>query len=90
MGKENLTIALANVVATIAKNAPEKAPNSLVGAGLIAGVILARTDGTLMERVIDSVFTPKQLKGTRASAKAIVRMFRTLEEVDRKVASNGG
>jgi hypothetical protein len=89
MSKEDTTIALANVVATIAKNCPEQAPNSLVGAGLIAGVILARRDGKLMERVIDAVFTPKQLKGTRDSAKAIVRMFATLEEVDRKVASDG-
>lgn len=84
-----MTIALANVVATIAKNCPEQAPNSLVGAGLISGIYLARANGALMERVIEAVFTRKQLRATRDSSKAIMRMFATLEEVDRKVASDG-
>ncbi len=89
MANQEMTIALANIVATIAKNAPEQAPQSLVGAGLIAGIILARTDGKLMERVIESVFPDDKLKGTRASAKSIVRMFRALEDVQRKIAAQG-
>ncbi len=84
---EDMAIAFASVVATIAKNCPQESPTALVGAGIISGIMLAEADVKLMGRVVDKVFPGGQLKMTRASAKSIVKMFRELERLEKLTAA---
>ena len=81
---EDLKIAFAAVIASLAKNSPEQAPTALMGAGMMSGILLCLADGKLMERVIRATLSASRLKANRASAESIVAMFRALELIHDK------
>lgn len=86
---EDLKIAFAGIIASLAKHSPEKSPTALMGAGMISGVLLCAADGPLMKRIIEATLNASQLKANRGSAETIVDMFRALEEIhDRGLAGH--
>ena len=86
---EDLRIAFAGIIASLAKHSPEQSPTALMGAGMISGVLLCAADGPLMKRIIEATLNKRQLKASRASAETIVDMFRALEEIhDRGLAGH--
>ncbi len=78
---EDLKIAFAGIIASLAEHSPEKSPTALMGAGMISGVLLCAADGPLMKRIIEATLNKRQLKANRGSAESIVAMFRALEEI---------
>ena len=78
---EDLKIAFASVIASLAKNSPVKAPTALMGAGMMSGILLCLADAPLMKRIIEATLNKSQLKANKASAESIVEMFRALEEI---------
>ena len=81
---EDLKIAFAGVIASLAKNSPEQAPTALMGAGMMSGILLCLADAPLMKRIIEATLNKSQLTANRASAESIVAMFRALEELHDK------
>ena len=81
---EDLKIAFAAVIATFAKTCPDKSPTTLVGAGMMSGILLCAADGPLLRRIIQATLSENQLKANRANAESIVDMFRALEEIHDK------
>lgn len=82
--KEDLKIAFAGIIASLAKSSPEKSPIALMGAGMMSGILLCIADGPLMGRIIEATMSKSQLTANRASAQSIVAMFRALEEIHDK------
>lgn len=81
---DDLKIAFASVIASLAKNSPEKAPTALMGAGMMSGILLCLADAPLMKRIIEATLSKAQLTANKASAESIVEMFRALEEIHDK------
>ncbi len=81
---EDLKVAFAGVIATFAKGCPAQVPTALVGAGMMAGIMLCLADAPLVERIIKATLSKEQLKAHKASAQSIMAMFRALEEIHDK------
>jgi hypothetical protein len=79
-------IAVAGIIKSLAENSPTREPIALVGAGLVAGVILMETDPRVTLAAINASFDKTALDGVRVNCRSIVEMWAALRAVHEALA----